>query len=72
MLWVLIRSALVSTHNICFLREIRKNVNFRASKSCVGQKKKKKKVDFDHLLVCGQVIKFDNSSVFGHLNSLPH
>ena len=54
----------MSTHNKGFLREIRKNVNFQASKSCVGQ------VDFDHLLVRGQVIKFDNSSPLdkGHQN----
>ena len=28
----------VSTHNICFLREIRKNVNFRASKSWLSKR----------------------------------
>ena len=46
----------MSTQKICFLKEIRKNDNFRASKSLVGQ------VDFDHLLIRGQVIKLDNSS----------
>ena len=37
MLWVLIRSALVTTHNICFLEEIRKISNF-------WLKKKKKQI----------------------------
>ena len=49
----------MGTHNICFLREIREiNVKFQASKSwlnrIVGQ------VEFNHLLVRGQVIKFNN------------
>ena len=43
----------MSTHNIYFLHEIRKNVNFRAS-WLVG------KVDFDHLLVNGQRLKVQN------------
>ena len=46
----------MSTHNICFLREIRKKCQFPGKKILVGQ------VDFDHLLVHGQVIKLDNSS----------
>ena len=37
-------------------RLLYKNVNFWASKSFIGQ------IDFDHLLVHGQVIKFDNST----------
>ena len=45
----------MSTHNVCFLEEIRKECQFSGKKILVGQ------VDFDHLLVRGQVIMFDNS-----------
>ena len=46
----------MSTHSICFLREIKKKCQFSGKYILVGQ------VDFDHLLVHGQVIKFDNST----------
>ena len=45
----------MSTHNICFLREIRKMTIF-------GKVNLGRQADFDHLLVRGQVIKFGNSS----------
>ena len=41
----------MSTHNICFPREIKKNASFR-----VGE------VDFDRVFVRRQVIKFENST----------
>ena len=46
----------MSTRNICFLREIRKNVSFRATKSWLH------KGILSILLVSGQVIKFDIST----------
>ena len=46
----------MSTRNIWFLREIRK-CRFSVKLILVGQ------MDFDHLLVRGQVIKFDNSII---------
>ena len=39
------KTLLMSTHNICFLWEIRKKVNFQASKSWLD-------MDFNHLFVC--------------------
>ena len=55
MLWVLIRSASVKTQ-LMFSSRNKENVNFRASKFWLD------KVDSDHLLVRGQVIKFYNST----------
>ena len=46
---------LMTTHNICFLREIRKKSIFRQVNLAWT-------VDFDSLLVHGKVIKFDNST----------
>ena len=46
---------LMITHNICFLWEIRKK-KYQASKSWLD------KWNFDHLLVHGQVITFDNAT----------
>ena len=60
----------MSSHNIYFLWEIRKMSIFWASK-LVGQ------VDFDHLLVRGQVIKFNNSTpmpswFFRHIHNITY
>ena len=44
MLWVLIRSPLLNTHSICFLREIRKKCQSSGKLILVEQ------MDFDYLL----------------------
>ena len=51
----------MSTHNICFLQEIRKKISIFGQVNLVGQ------MAFDHLLVRGRVMKFDISTALPSL-----